>query len=462
MTEPMGNLAPNDSFIVNTDRQMTDYESRALTALYRPLLSSDAYSLAMTLWELNEEATVLNEQFTHTILLNWLGIDLPAIMEARGRLEALGLLKTFRKQVDNRALFLYVLQAPADPITFFKDDTLSALLLGAVGENEFERLSRRLIKRQVEHADFYDVSKNLGDYFQIGSSVVDKPRPISAVQKQIQPDEPQTDSETLNNSFDFNLLTQMLSTSFVDRQSLEENRHLIMVEQTIYGITESEMAELIKSATNFQDNRIDSRTLKTRIAQKYANANQQGAKKTASSAAMPTSLTKLNLEGLTAEEQTVIKSTYALAPVDFIDQIKQETGGFTTTAEKRVITGIVETGQLPVSVVNFLIFYVLVDQGRATLNKNLVEAIANEWIKNGVKTPQKALEFVRERQAKKQKQATKSYGRRKPVVQRETLPDWAKKDTKTATNNANDSQAVPTTAEINAKLKKLRERRKEE
>ena len=69
---------------------------------------------------------------------------------------------------------------------------------------------------------------------------------------------------------------------------------------------------------------------------------------------------------------------------------------------------------------------------------------------------------MRERQAKKQKQATKSYGRRKPVVQRETLPDWAKKDTKTATNNANDSQAVPTTAEINAKLKKLRERRKEE
>lgn len=141
------------------------------------------------------------------------------------------------------------------------------MLLGAVGENEFERLSRRLIKRQVEHADFYDVSKNLGDYFQIGSSVVDKPRPISAVQKQIQPDEPQTDSETLNNNFDFNLLTQMLSTSFVDHQSLEENRHLIMVEQTIYGITESEMAELIKSATNFQDNRIDSRTLKTRIAQ---------------------------------------------------------------------------------------------------------------------------------------------------------------------------------------------------
>ena len=79
MTEPMGNLEPNDSFIVNTDRQMTDYESRALTALYRPLLSSDAYSLAMTLWELSEEATVLNEQFTHTILLNWLGIDLPAL-----------------------------------------------------------------------------------------------------------------------------------------------------------------------------------------------------------------------------------------------------------------------------------------------------------------------------------------------------------------------------------------------
>ena len=462
MTEPMDELAPNDSFIVNTDRQMTDYERRALTALYRPLLSSDAHSLAETLWELNAEATVLNEQFTHTVLLNWLGIDLPAIVEARGRLEALGLLKTFRKQVDNRALFLYILQAPADPITFFKDDTLSALLLGAVGETEFERLSRRLIKRQVEHADFYDVSKNLGDYFQIGSSVVDKPTSIAAVQKQLQPAKTKNVKEPLNKNFDFKLLTQMLSTSFVDRQSLEENRHLIMVEQTIYGITESEMAELIKAATNFQDNRIDSQALKTRIAQKYASLHQQKAPSTTSSSTVPTSPAKLNLEGLTAEEQTVIKTTYALAPIDFIDQIKQETGGFTTTAEKRVITGLVETGQLPISVINFLIFYVLVDQGRATLNKNLVEAIANEWIKNGVRTPRQALEFVRDRQAKKQKQATKAYGRRKPVVQRETLPDWAKDSEKSVPTSSNSTQAAPTTAEINEKLKKLRERRKEE
>ena len=254
----------------------------------------------------------------------------------------------------------------------------------------------------------------------------------------------------------------MLSTSFVDRQSLEENRHLIMVEQTIYGITESEMAELIKAATNFQDNRIDSQALKTRIAQKYASLHQQKAPSTTSSSTVPTSPAKLNLEGLTAEEQTVIKTTYALAPIDFIDQIKQETGGFTTTAEKRVITGLVETGQLPISVINFLIFYVLVDQGRATLNKNLVEAIANEWIKNGVRTPRQALEFVRDRQAKKQKQATKAYGRRKPVVQRETLPDWAKDSEKSVPTSSNSTQAAPTTAEINEKLKKLRERRKEE
>ena len=247
MATEMSELAPHDSFIIDSQRQITDFEQRSLTTLYRPLLTSDAYSLMMVLWEMSQETKSISEQYTHTILLNWLGIDLPAIVEARGRLEALGLLKTYQRKIDRRSLFLYALQAPADPVKFFKDDTLSALLLGVIGESEFDRLSHRLIKQHVRQDEFYDVSKKLGDYFQLGSSVINKPDAINQVQKSLSETEHEVDTEVINQDFDFKLLAQMLSSSFVDHQSLLENEHLIMVEQTIYGINESEMAQLIKA-----------------------------------------------------------------------------------------------------------------------------------------------------------------------------------------------------------------------
>jgi replication initiation and membrane attachment protein len=458
MTGTMGELSPNDSFIINSQRSMTDFERRALTALYRPLLTSDAYSLIAALWEMSEQVVTEHPQNSHTILLNWLGIDLPSILDARGRLEALGLLKTYRKQVDNRTLFLYNLQAPADPVKFFKDDTLSTLLLGMVGEDEFQRLSNSMIHRTLDRSDFYDVSKQLGDYFQLSQSVVNPPQTIKKVQAELNTNVVEK-NEVINADFDFKLLTQMLSTSFVDRKSLLENEHLIMVEQTIYGITESEMAQLIKSATNFENNQIDPAELKRKI----VNAYHQGEKvRPDAGDQMPSSKAKVEaseVKGLSQAEKAVIEATQAMSPNDFIKNIKSQTGGFTTSAEERIISGLVNTGQMPVSVVNFLIYYFLVDQGRPTLNKNLMEAIANDWIKNKVRTPVDALKFIRTRKEQRQ-QAGQKYAKKKRIIERETLPEWAKDSaTQPIETKATSSE---TTKSINEQLKKLRARGKEE
>jgi replication initiation and membrane attachment protein len=456
MTGEMGELAPHDSFIIDSQRKMTDFEQRSLTTLYRPLLTSDAYSLMMILWEISQETTSISEQYNHTILLNWLGIDLPAITDARGRLEALGLLKTYRKQIDRRTLFLYTLQAPADPVKFFKDDTLSALLLGVIGETEFDRLSHRLINQRTGQDGFYDVSKKLSDYFQLGSSVINKSNAINQVQKQLSETENVADAEMINQNFDFKLLTQMLSSSFVDHQSLLENEHLIMVEQTIYGINESEMAQLIKASTSYEDNKINAKELKARVLNAYNGMTTQ-----TSNDGNTVPETKKDIQstssGLTQEEQTIVDATYSMSPNEFIESLKAQAGGFTTSAEKRIISDLVGKGLMPISVVNFLIYYFIVDQGRSTLNKNLIEAIANDWIKNKIKTPIEALKFIRNRQDQKQT-TNNNYARNKRTIQRETLPKWA---TESAKNESPKKVNPETTKTINEQLKKLRSRGKE-
>lgn len=453
----MNDLTPSDPFIINSQRMMTDFEQRSLTALYRPLLTANSYSLIMTFWELNQESDGLNEQRVHTVLLNWLGIDLPSILEARGRLESLGLIKTYRKQDGGRTLFLYRLQPPADPIKFFKDDTLSALLLGVIGETEFERLSKVFLKPTLEKEGFYDVSKKLGDYFRLGSSVVNKPETIKKVQNQLEADGQTTENLALNTtSFDFKLLEQMLSTSFVDRQSLLDNEHLIMVEQTIYGISETQMSQFVKEAANYQDNKIDASELKRRIANAYRGRSTADVQDDKNNLSGSEKINRRELKGLTNQEKAVIEATYSMAPSDFIKSLKEESGGFLTASEERIITNLVNTGMIPVSVVNFLIYYLLIDQGNATLNKNLSETIANSWIKNKIKSPVEALKFVRNRE--EQKQINRSYTKNKRVVQRETLPDWAK-DTAPKKNEAKTNPQ--TTKEINEQLRKLRSRGKE-
>ncbi|MEO4707212.1 hypothetical protein ABHW52_07050 [Pediococcus pentosaceus] len=86
-----------------------------------------------------------------------------------------------------------------------------------------------------------------------------------------------------------------------------------------------------------------------------------------------------------------------------------------------------------------------------------MEAIANDWIKNKIKTPVEALEFIRKRQEQK-KNTNNNYSKNRRTIQRETLPEWA---TETAKTKEPKQVNPETTKKINEQLKKLRSRGKE-
>lgn len=458
MSMTFDSLAPNDKFVVTSQRAISDIERQSLTVLYRPLMSSDAYSLLNSLWSIAEQGQFVSDQYNHIRLLNWLGIDIKAINTARSYLEALGLLDTYVDTTNRINQFIYELKIPKTPQDFFTSDLLATILLGVVGNDTFDELVSQFKSKLIPTDGYTNVSAKLDDIFSM-DSVSNNLSKVKQSQQSFDNSNSSSDESMseLNQQFDFGLLRNLLSKSYLNLDDLVANEHLIQVEQTVYGISETQMAEIINSATNFETNRIDTDLLKQLIAQRFdLKVKQQGNAKS-DSEEQPVQ-PSVDDTSLTAVENEIMKACYAYNPSDFLQSIKSEVGGYPTSSEKRVLESVVSYGVLPISVINFLIYYVLVDQERPTLNKNFVDAIANDWSKRNIKTPEDALKQIKQRIEKQQTRRQQTY--KKTVIKKETLPDWA--DSSSSKKESTAKQATVQNSELDDKLSKLRKTHKKE
>src|SRR5690625_6894460 len=86
-----------------------------------------AISLYQTL--LNEALMSNKHAQTHHSLMNYLQLPLPKIYNFRIKLEAIGLLKTFKRTNAEETIYTYDVQRPFSPKEFFEETMLSELLL---------------------------------------------------------------------------------------------------------------------------------------------------------------------------------------------------------------------------------------------------------------------------------------------------------------------------------------------
>ena len=102
-----------------------------------------------------------------------------------------------------------------------------------------------------------------------------------------------------------------------------------------------------------------------------------------------------------------------------------------TNLERYTVKTLVEKQVLPNAVINVLLHYYLIAQN----NTMLEDKVANRFTKAAaklaekkIKTPEEAMVYMREanQKAREKKQQKKYYGRKQQIVQKETLPDWAR------------------------------------
>jgi len=446
MEDSWHQLKPRTGFLVRLADRLTDQSWQTLTQLYQPIIGPSAAGLYSALFWLPERATYKR----HATLLGLLGMDLAHFYEARLRLEAAGLLTTKVKTANELTSFIYELRAPLQPADFFRDDLLSVQLLGVVGEEVYRSLVTHNTPQTTDSADEVDITKNFLDVFHVdGQELKQLPAAITATRDELPVDAGAPALQGTNHEdFDFKLLGDILEHSFIDTRALRSQRQLLLTEHATYGLDEVTMARYVGEATDLATNQFDPEQFKRVIAQSFG---QQHRAQPAASEQTPSAATLAQAptdQHLSSAEQALIKVANTTVPAVFLQAIKQKRGGYITDGEQRIIRDQVSRQLFPQSVLNVLIYHMLVDSDKPTLSKALMDSIANDWSMKKIQTPQAAIKEIREHQQTASK--PRRSRNRQPTV-KETLPDWAKKPA--------EAQSQTTQAKLSpAQQQKLQER----
>ena len=149
-------LQPADTFDIRLPHALSTQERQLLTLFYQPLTGAEPISLYLTLWA--EAEQLKPQRLSHYYLMNVLCMPIGKVFEARIALEAIGLLRTWKKEIEGHRSFLYELVRPLDADTFLKDPLLSMFLFSKIGEQAYRNLRQRFIQ-PVRDAAYKDVSR---------------------------------------------------------------------------------------------------------------------------------------------------------------------------------------------------------------------------------------------------------------------------------------------------------------
>ncbi len=456
-------LNPRDCIQVTQQVWLTQRELQFVTQLYVPFLGVQASTLYLVLFSELSPNSYQSDVIQLADLLALVNMGIPDFYQARIRLESVGLLKTYRYEDEDSisAQYTFELQAPASPNLFFKDALLSILLVNQVGHQRFENLQKRFsVKEKAIYGE--DVTSTFQEGFQLPFNMSQYKRNV-VQEKQMIKDVKQQESLVLNSNIDWELLTDLLKSQFVHEQALtDEVKQMLNSFQLYYGLTEREIAQYVIYAADLSTGEIDEKELYSII----INANQHLAvPKKQEASITPVESTPEVSEVVTEEKQEItpaptqlpqaiqrlITLAKEMTPFDFMTSIKQQRNGYVSNGEQRIILDLVQVGMIPSEVINILIHYVLVVKNNPTINKNLMDTIANDWSQKGIQTAEQAIEAVRQRDkefkaSRKEKienRQVQSYSGKKyygnaPKGRVASVPDWAMKPNETKESPLDD------------------------
>ncbi|MBD8084989.1 DnaD domain protein [Limosilactobacillus sp. c9Ua_26_M] len=424
MTKSKSIFDPGAGYIVTASHQWSNFNENVFELFYQPILGTAAFAMFHALRTQLNEKPAISDRHLQSQLLVQLNAGLQTAEEGIQRLEATGMLRTFTQTDQLGDLFVYELQPTLTPAEFINDNLLSILLLEAVGEARFKELGEFANRFALgsHQVTLKEITHNFFDAFHVNDQrITHLPTEITTTRKKIVSEK--KPKKVVNVDFDWPTLVQLLKGQPITEKDLSSNRDLIEVEHQLYGIDEPTMARLITQSTDLTTSKIRPQRLKQIIAGKYrVDAKQPGKEKVSEEKGTVT---------LSQEEQQLIETCKYYAPVTFLQQLKQQMGGFVTSGERAIIRNLIQEQQLDAGVVNILSWYVIASLKRPTLQANYVNAIANNWMRAGVATAEEALAHIHEfndQKAQKRTSRQTNYYRRQTTTVREKMPAWANED----------------------------------
>ncbi|MBG9656600.1 replication initiation and membrane attachment family protein [Cytobacillus firmus] len=470
MAQHWQEMLPIDRYTVAASGLLHDYDRKVLTLLYQPLIGSVCFSLYMTLWAELEENRLWSSSNSHHSLMNFMGMGLKDIYEARLKLEGIGLLKVYVNKEEETRSFIYELLPPLTPEQFFLDGMLNIYLYKKLGKNQFMRLKRFFSDQKVQPAMGYEeVTKAFQDVFQSGHpGSVDN----EVVQLMNEADgegyigrREQEGIQIGNEDFNFELLQAGLNESLVPKKALTVKvKESISNLAFLYGIDPIQMKNIVISAVN-EDNEINIDELRKSARDWYQFQNQDQLPSLIDR--VQPAIHQTHKKQPETQEEELIRYLEITSPRQLLKDISG--GADPSKGDLQIIEDVMFQQKLLPGVINVLIQYVMLKTDMK-LTKGYVEKIAGHWARKKIKTPQEAIALAKKEHRQyldwaEGKKTAGTTGNKKKPIRTEMLPDWfdeksstaaKKKESQLQNSEKEQHELEMRKRELKEKLKKLR------
>lgn len=461
-------LKPQDKYKVLLTAEPSLFEIKLLGQLYQPIMGHTAYSLYLTFLSEVQSDEQVSATRNHQWLMNIMCLPLDKLYQARLRLEALGLLKTFHTKLEELGIVEYHLLPPLTAAQFFQEDILSICLYNQVGANRYRELRNRYtLGIQSQSKDNENREEVTKEFHEVFTSI--HPSELVLKEGTEQEDELGLTNHQLLLSSSPELDNQLKFERY--QLDLEELKGFFMKGIEVNNIlTPKNLREIKKVAFFYQFDtwslsRViqDSLTLEDELdlalfrekAKDWYRLQQGGKPPQIVHYTQPLAKRQFHQQEPQSEEEKHLAKLETISPIELLEAYQG--GGKIAEADLKLVEELIFDYELYPAVVNLLLEYVLLTN-EYKLPKNLVTKIAAHWKRLKITNIREAHALaLREHQQykawqeqKQEKQTEKvtstKPGARKAVTERrDILPDWIANPSKyesseTGTTSLTDKQ----------------------
>jgi len=419
----MRTILPADTYKVFNKAFLTPQAKDVLVSLYQPIIGLSAVSLYLTLYNDLPNDECESELYSHQHLLKLMMTNLDTIVEARKKLEAIGLLKTFYKE-DEINNYLYILYAPISASEFLNHPILNVVLYSNMGKVEYDNIINKYKTKKINVHDYKDITTSFDEVYKSVNGYNLSNDDIL---------EEKTRKLVINSNIDLNLIISGIPKQMVSNRCFNKNSlDLIVYLAYLYKIDNLNMQSLVRNSIN-EKGMIDSDELRKLCRNHYQFENN---------GKLPTLIYSTQPEHLkeaVGDKSDLAKIVYTFENTSPFDLLRSAYGGVEPTdRDKKLVENLMLNQQLPAGVINVLIDYALKVNNKK-LNKEFIETIAGQWKRLKIETVKEAMDICRREHKKIIKNKPVLKTKKEEVVK---TPDWFNKDIPVNTENNSELEEI--------------------
>ncbi len=386
------NILPADLFIVVNKAILNEQKRKVLIMLYQPIIGSVAVNLYETLWSFLDQMEISSKEMSHYQIVASMQIKLSAFEEAKNKLEAIGLLKTYIKKGEINHV-VYELYSPLPAYEFFNNPLLSVNLLTSLGKEAYERILNYYKLPDFDLATYEDISAKFDDVFKFENN--------HSTPEYHQIRENKYSKINYKENIDIKNVITMIPNDYLNKQKVNKKTVDILTKLAyVYNYNDLQMVEIIKNSIDSNKN-IDIDMVK-KNSHSYYKFNNQGQTPFLIDKNQPDHL-KMN-NSVNNIKNKIITQFENLTPNEYLC-LKNNTSKL-TNQEIDILQSLLVDLELSPGVVNVLIDYVLKINNHK-LTKNYVLTIGSQFKRANIKTVKEAMDFAKENQSKPKQKVSK-------------------------------------------------------